>query len=361
LYPFSTYSYTLTPAFINATTSLPATYNSANPQQFLDYFNTWGTHVSQQIYMGGRASSTYTFNSASYNELQSSQIDFSAAASASWGYYSGDASASATYSQASTTYFNSKASSILRTFQGPPPPIQPSNINTWLNNVINTPFVLSYSLTPISSLVQTISASRATAISNALQDYCSKTSGCVPINSVPPDPTHTPTVAGCRLCSSCGGNYPLAVGQRLNQGDWGVWRAYESGCTGAYRDTWDQVQMCCGSSPVDNTGMCRMCQSCGGSWTQDLGARLTAGDWGGFNTFATGCTEPYTSTFSEFHFCCKSQQQCKLCKSCGGGLVEVGREVHSGDWGPWNTYDYGCAGGLSGTWEEAVLCCLPSV
>lgn len=125
LYPFSTYSYTLTPAFINATTSLPATYNSANPQQFLDYFNTWGTHVSQQIYMGGRASSTYTFNSASYNELQSSQIDFSAAASASWGYYSGDASASATYSQASTTYFNSKASSILRTFQGPPPPIQP--------------------------------------------------------------------------------------------------------------------------------------------------------------------------------------------------------------------------------------------
>jgi hypothetical protein len=152
----------------------------------------------------------------------------------------------------------------------------------------------------------------------------------------------------------------VVSGQRLNVYDWGAWRAYEAGCTGAYRDTWDQVQLCCGASPADGTGQCRMCQTCGGQWGQDMGWRRLEDDWGMFNTFAGGCTEPYTGTNNVFHFCCKTQQQCKLCKSCGGGLVEVGRQVHWGDWGPWTAFGYGCAGGMDRNTDENVLCCLPS-
>lgn len=361
LYPFTSYAYTPVSPFLSDLNALPATYDPANPSPFTNFFNSWGTHVSQQIYMGGRASSTYTMTYNQYNDLQSSAIDINAAASASWGVYSGDATASSSSSTTATNYFKSKVSSTTISYLGPPPPVNPSNLNNWLNSVVGSPFVLSYVLVPISNLVQsTASASKVSAIQAALNDLCSKTSGCQNIANVPSDPTHNPTLKSCRWCAGCGQSWPVESGSRLQQGDWSSWDGYDSSCGGTYQDQgFGAIKFCCGASPVDGTGMCRLCSSCGGAWTLDQGSRINAGDWGPYQTWGAGCAGGYDGNWNPPHLCCAAEAECKMCDGCGAGLVEVGRVRHNGDWGEWNIYGSGCSGGQSGSWNENVFCCKP--
>ena len=52
-------------------------------------------------------------------------------------------------------------------------------------------------------------------------------------------PTPTPVVvnkASCRLCDSCGGQYPVNNGQALKVGDWGWWKSYDASCSGSLTD-----------------------------------------------------------------------------------------------------------------------------
>jgi len=361
IYPFKYYSYPLTSAFLKALELLPTVYARDNFSVFEEFFSNWGTHVSQQTVMGGRASSFYQFSNSAYDDLQSSAVDINAAASASWGGFSGDTSTRDSYSKESTEYFNKKTASVSRTYLGPTPPMNPSNLNLWMANVVSSPFALSYTLVPIDTLIASTNFSnKADVIKTALEEICALTEGCEDVGTVGPDPVHVPTVSTCRMCKSCGSNFPIESGAQRHLGDWGPWDAYDDFCSGTYQQHREEVKLCCGALKTDpNNGMCRFCASCGDKWPTDLGSGIHQDDWGQYRMWSNQCSGGYDDNPNEPHLCCETQTQCKLCDSrCGNGFTEVGRTLHIDDWGPWRVYPAECAAGNQITTKnEAAVCC----
>jgi hypothetical protein len=162
--------------FYIALTALPTTYNPSNPSPFTTFFENWGTHISTQVsilflscslfsevytinlfifdlpkVMGARVQITSTFDETSYSQLISSNLDVSAAASYSWGLYSGiilfegekgekwevrdervslfllyflgSISDSTSTAQSNSEYFDEQTSSVTRDYLGQAPPL----------------------------------------------------------------------------------------------------------------------------------------------------------------------------------------------------------------------------------------------
>jgi len=78
-----------------------------------------------------------------------------------------------------------------------------------------------------------------------------------------------------RYCTTCGGDYPVLVGAKLDVGDWGPYSTYGVSCAGGLATTWNPFQIC-----GRNIDTCMFCyQRCGGGYV-DNGAVLPQADYG---------------------------------------------------------------------------------
>jgi hypothetical protein len=151
----------------------------------------------------------------------------------------------------------------------------------------------------------------------------------------------------CRLCTSCGGDYPTYSGEGLSEGDWGYWLRYREQCSAQLTSMSGPPQLCCSRDEPP----CQYCQSCGEDYPQDVGRKINDGDWGAFMIKGDQCSGGgYTKTWNEFSVCCRAKRQCKMCGgNCGGGYSQVGKVQAQGDWGIWGAYDEAsCTEGYNG-------------
>lgn len=87
-------------------------------------------------------------------------------------------------------------------------------------------------------------------------------------------------------------------------------------------------------------GDCRLCISCAqsGLYSIEVGHELHKGDWGPYNAYPENCLgDTLFAKPDEVHLCCSPPTpSCFLCQSCGGDYPhEMGRRLNVGDWGQW--------------------------
>ena len=112
----------------------------------------------------------------------------------------------------------------------------------------------------------------------------------------------TKTFSACRLCKSCGGDYPNYGGEGLKKGDWGRWMMYNDGCQGSLTDQSFPPQLCC--IAVDPP--CQFCSSCGGEYSKRIGKKINKVDWGHCIHKGGQCSGAFKSDNAEFDICCRN-------------------------------------------------------
>ena len=114
----------------------------------------------------------------------------------------------------------------------------------------------------------------------------------------------------CRLCTSCGGDWPNYMGEGYARGDWGFWLRYRESCQAQLYSESGPPNLCCSADEPP----CQYCSSCGGEFSQRVGRKLNRGDWGPFNVKGSSCSGDYRESYDEFEICCKNRKQCKMCE-----------------------------------------------
>eukprot|EP00347_Sterkiella_histriomuscorum_P003760 403363054 len=100
----------------------------------------------------------------------------------------------------------------------------------------------------------------------------------------------------CRLCTTCGGDYPNYGGEGFKQDDWGHWLRFREHCTADLYSESGPPQLCCSADkpPV------QYCRSCGGDYPYQIGRKIDRDDWGPYNILQDGCQGGYYHTSDEF-------------------------------------------------------------
>ena len=140
----------------------------------------------------------------------------------------------------------------------------------------------------------------------------------------------------CRLCTTCGGDYPNYGGEGFKQDDWGHWLRFREHCTADLYSESGPPQLCCSADkpPV------QYCRSCGGDYPYQIGRKIDRDDWGPYNILQDGCQGGYYHTSDEFSLCTRNRKQCKMCGgNCNNGYTQVGKVERIDDWGIWGVYD----------------------
>ena len=139
----------------------------------------------------------------------------------------------------------------------------------------------------------------------------------------PPPP---PKINSCKWCASnCGGDYPVDGGHTSADKNWPNWSyTFGQGCSGSYGNSGYQngVHLCCQQVDSTRQGQCRVCNSCGGDFPELVGALQVDQRWDKFTSaFDNSCqgnsrTRPKPD--GGFKICCQRDPICSLCSSCGG-------------------------------------------
>eukprot|EP00347_Sterkiella_histriomuscorum_P014024 403362451 len=144
----------------------------------------------------------------------------------------------------------------------------------------------------------------------------------------------------CRLCTSCGGDYPVYGGEGFKENEWGHWQRFREHCTGELYSESGPPHLCCSADkpPV------QYCRTCGGDYPYRIGKRINAGDYGPYKILQDSCSSFFYHTKDEFEICTRSRKQCKMCQgNCNDGYTQVGKIERIDDWGAWAAYDeYAC-------------------
>lgn len=362
--------------------NLPTTYDKAEYEEFVHHY---GTHYLENAKFGALYGVQYTMTKDDYTGLTESGVNVGSLVSAE--AYGVDVSQSLNYQQneADLEKFNDAVIETFKYSVGAPFPVDSSDFaSKWEVSTQQYPAPIDLSLKPLTNLINSrffpsLSSSTLSSIQNNLHtyyiSYCNdlnnenelvgvSTSDCTVIPSREPPPP-----VGCRLCSSCGGDYSSFQGAALHIGDWGPYNMYGSSCGGSYIRRTDVPELCCNpeSSSLQNSG-CTLCvKSCGGQYPNNLGIRLNEGDYGNWKTRSSGCNGDVSyQSNEETYLCCKSKKNvCRWCENgCGDGMTEAGRRLNQDDFGPYKvTTASTCTNTIEGvvssqeTWNEVVLCC----
>lgn len=83
------------------------------------------------------------------------------------------------------------------------------------------------------------------------------------------------------------------------------------------------------------------CRSCGGDYPVRVGRKLNRGDWGTWNIKNANCQgDSFVKTLDEFDVCGRNYKQCKMCAGdCSGEYAKVGKVLRQDDWGEWLAYN----------------------
>ena len=151
-------------------------------------------------------------------------------------------------------------------------------------------------------------------------------------------------INSCRWCAnSCGGDFPVDGGHLSADQNWPDWQySFKTGCSGPYghHEINSGVHLCCQVEDINKRGQCRICSSCGGDFPEIVGAVQVDQDWDGF-TYSydhdcSGFTRVRNNPGDGLKMCCQIDPICSLCSSCGGEWPhETGVLAADQNWPDW--------------------------
>ncbi|CDW84951.1 UNKNOWN [Stylonychia lemnae] len=140
----------------------------------------------------------------------------------------------------------------------------------------------------------------------------------------------------CRLCQSCGGDYPTYGGEGYKEYDWGWWDMFRDSCTAELFGESGPPKLCCS---VQDPPL-KFCSSCGGDYPFRVGRKLNVDDWGTWNRAGGNCKGSFEKTLDEFEICARDRRQCKMCAGqCQANYSQIGYIQRRDDWGMWKVFD----------------------
>lgn len=166
-----------------------------------------------------------------------------------------------------------------------------------------------------------------------------------------------PKINACRWCAnSCGAEYPVDGGQFSNDQNWPNWQfSFNTGCTGSYGNMRinSGVHLCCQETGETRKGQCRVCSSCGGDFPEYVGAGQVDQGWEKFtvayDNSCQGTPRARGNPGGGLKLCCQADPICSMCSSCGGAWPHetgvLGADTNWPDF--WRGRGHGCSGGVA--------------
>ena len=216
------------------------------------------------------------------------------------------------------------------------------------------PFYVKGSLE--SSRMNAIRFNLQTALKNYCSNSL-RAQGLVSDCNRPSDPKQASTINSCKWCvNSCGGDFPVDGGHIAADQNWPHW-AYTWGqsCQGSYKNNEYQngVHLCCQNVESDGKGQCRVCNSCGEDFPEAVGAIQVNQDWDKFTSAydnrCQGNSRTRPKPAGGFKVCCQRDPICSMCSSCGGAWPHEAGVIGADENWPdfFRGRGHGCSGGVS--------------
>mgnify|MGYP001419427097 CR=1 FL=1 len=141
-----------------------------------------------------------------------------------------------------------------------------------------------------------------------------------------PEPPKPPKINSCKWCAtSCGGDFPVDGGHTSADRNWPSWAyTFSQRCEGSYRNNEFQngIHLCCQNVDSNRKGQCRICNSCGGDFPEAVGAiqycdrdeKFTSA----YDNNCLGDSRTRLPPEGGLKVCCQQDPICSMCSSCGG-------------------------------------------
>mmetsp|Transcript_58178 Transcript_58178/g.67055 ORF Transcript_58178/g.67055 Transcript_58178/m.67055 type:complete len:549 (+) Transcript_58178:3-1649(+) len=322
--------------FINALKTLPLNYDEG---QYMEFLDNYGTHAVTEINMGARYGMMSTISERTYDQFRSESLTVTVAASATIYGISGGVDTRTSNEKEWANKYSSAMTSYKMIAVGAKP-VAGGDAVAWANQAIEEPMPLRYTLIPLSELMKPIYVRGSLEESHmntlkanfdrASKNYCGnylKPRGIVASCEKPADIKPQPSINSCKWCANgCGGDFPADGGHALNDQGWQNWvYTFPQGCSESpYTNNRinSGAHLCCQNVDSANKGQCRICSSCGGSFSAYAGAVQVDQGWDQFfsayDNSCQGSPRARGNPGGGLKICCQDDPICSLCSSCGG-------------------------------------------
>jgi len=366
-------------SFIKEVNALPLNYTASTKQAYMNFLTKRGTHYFTGMRMGARYGYMSTISSSAWTKMTSEGITVSAAASYSALVKVGVKTMTNDQKEQASTFDSSKTDWKIISI-GSAPPVD-GNVVSWAQNCYNNPMPITYSLDSIVNLfnsdflpsnanLDTLS----TNVQSALDDYCDylKSKGSLLSCNYPDPDRPLPIVPNsCRLCAGgCGGSFSVDGGAMSLDQQWpNFFMTYDSKCGGTLQhNSYNEgagVHLCCQPESTTTEGNCKLCSSCGADYGINVGAVMCDANWpnwiNAFDNYCNGDLRNRNNPGNGIQMCCKTNDICTLCSSCGGNYPqETGVLSYDQHWPNFfNIKGGSCAGSLlHNSYSQGLsLCC----
>lgn len=190
---------TLTDDFLIGVQTLPNSFSLDNTAPWLNFLNTFGTHVAQGLQMGGQLIMTSRFDASSYSYLSQTSEGVDAYAKASFDIFSGNMNGSGSWEKDVEKNFNKKRLSVTQSYVGGAPFVNSSDGGwlEWAKTLAEQPMPISGAYFNLRPVADYLTAEyfpedpnindKAQALAVAILSFCQfSPEGC----NVAPDPPH---------------------------------------------------------------------------------------------------------------------------------------------------------------------------
>lgn len=164
----------LSPAFLTGLASLPEAWGDA----YVKFVEAFGTHYLTEITMGARSGESSRFSAETYEQLQTSGVNISAAASYSFLGASASAGVDTAQAKRDKNSWQSADKTSIRFSVGASLPKAGEDPAVWAQTIHDSPMPIKYKLKEIATLVENhsdarhISATVKTNLKMAMYSYC---------------------------------------------------------------------------------------------------------------------------------------------------------------------------------------------
>lgn len=363
--------------FIKEVVSLPATYDDQTKQAYMSFLARRGTHYFTGMRMGAKYGYQSKITTSAWTKMTSMGIKVSAAASYSAMVKVGIKEMTDSQKEQASTFDSSKTDWNIISV-GSTPPVN-GDVVAWAQTCYSNPMPIRYTLNSIESLFDSEFlpnianvAQLKTNIRSALADYCPHLQSLGKLVSCQgPDPDRPlPMIPNsCRLCAGgCGSSFTVDSGAMSMDQHWpNFFMTYDNTCSGAlqHNNYNNGVHLCCQPESDTNEGECKLCSSCGGSYNLNTGSLMCDQNWPNwilaYDNSCYGDLRNRGNPGNGIQMCCKTNDICSLCSSCGGDFPqETGVLSYDQHWPNFfNIKGGACSGGVvHNSYSGGVsLCC----